>query len=103
MEILLRAAARPHMRGSKRRRPCRPIPRLGFDLGAKEVRVRILEEKLDKGQELRLRVASMKSGASAPVLEAPQTASILNFRQWLALGGFCHLRSGRAGKTRADR
>ena len=52
------------------------------------------ERKIEKGTRLRDALFGSQPGTTVPVRELLASASFFNFLHWVALGGFCHPRSG---------
>ena len=84
-----------HTREGKRWGPTQSIPWLGFVANAGRGVVEIDAGKLQRGMALREAASSLPSGSTLPARTALPTVSFLNFLQWVAPGGFIHLRRGR--------
>ena len=94
MSLLGRKGARYHAKEGKRWRPTRLTPWLGFEVDTHNDVVRVEEREVEKGLRLREGILEPLSGATTQARDLLATASHLNFLQWVAPGGFCHLRSG---------
>ena len=94
MSLLGRMGARYHAKEGKRWRPTRLTPWLGFEVDTHNDVVRVEEREVEKGLRLREGILEPLSGATTQARDLLATASHLNFLQWVAPGGFCHLRSG---------
>ena len=65
-------------------------------MGTKAMRVRVSGGERSEGRELCIRMVRLKPGERVSVWGELQTAPPRNFLQWLAIGGFCHLRNWRS-------
>ena len=94
METSSRMGVRFHTKPSKRWWLGQLRPWLGFEVGAKTMRVRPTPAKLGKGGLQCLRRATAPGGRNFSAKEAFQRVSLLNVMERFAPGGFCRLRSG---------
>ena len=94
MSLLDQMGARYRAKEGKRWRPTRLIPWLGVEVDAHNNVVRMETRKVEKGLRLRESIFGSEPGASMQARDLLATASYLIFLQWVAPGGFRHLRSG---------
>ena len=94
MPLVDQMGARYHTKEGKRWRPARLIPWLGFEVDTHNNVVRMEERKVEKGLRLRAGIFESEPGASMQARVLLATVSYLTFLQWVAPGGFRHLRSG---------
>ena len=83
----MKLGVRFHAKASKRWWPSEAIPRLGFDVDTKAMRVRLTTEKSEKGMLLCARRAPVPTEDLLSAKEILQYASYRNNLEWLVPGG----------------